>query len=52
MFAVIGFGVYSAVSIIYSIIVFRDVPEELEVLQEDIARARTELKRKGFTMPS
>ena len=52
MFAVIGFGVYSAVSIIYSIVVFRDVPEELEVLQKDIVLARAELKRRGFTMPS
>ena len=51
VFAVLGFGVYSVVSIVYSIVIFRDVPEELEVLQKDIAVARKELKRKGFTPP-
>lgn len=46
--AVLCFGVYSIASIVYSLIVFRDVPEELQVLQRDIALARKELAKKGF----
>lgn len=48
LWALVAFGLYSLCSIAYSLVVFRDVPEEFAVLRKDIADAREELTAKGF----
>ncbi|KAI3425890.1 hypothetical protein D9Q98_007863 [Chlorella vulgaris] len=46
--AVITFGAYLLIALLYGVATFRTVPEEAVLLQQDIARAKGDLKRRGI----
>ncbi|EFN55694.1 hypothetical protein CHLNCDRAFT_133963 [Chlorella variabilis] len=48
LLALVVFGAYLATALLYGVATFRTVPEEAELLQKDIARARADLARRGI----
>jgi len=46
----LAFGLYALVLLIHGVVVFRTVPEEAELLQRDIVRAKRALSAKGLCL--
>ncbi|KAK9803392.1 hypothetical protein WJX72_004475 [[Myrmecia] bisecta] len=47
LIALVLFGLYALVKLLYGVATFRTVPEELEALQKDLVAARADLIRRG-----
>lgn len=43
------FAAYLAAALLFGVVTFRTVPEEAELLQQDIARAKADLAKRGIT---
>lgn len=48
LLALLAWGAYLALALVVGVITFRTVPEEAELLQKDIARAKADLARRGI----
>ncbi|XP_054712989.1 dolichol-phosphate mannosyltransferase subunit 3-like [Uloborus diversus] len=48
IYAVIAFGVYSAIVVLYRVYIFNDCKEAADELKKEIIMAKSDLKRKGF----
>jgi hypothetical protein len=46
--AVVAFGVYLLISLVVGVATFKTVPEEAELLRQDILRAKKDLARRGI----
>ena len=47
--AIVCFGIYLALWLVYGIVTFRTVPAEAESLRQDVLRARRELAARGIS---
>ena len=48
VWAILALGIYAGVSVLYGVANFRDCPEAAKEIEQQVAEARKELKRRGI----